>query len=75
MGLAAFITARKNPDQAPLVKAFILLTLAFMAGRILGLMFDDLGPMQTYAEITFEIFWASVGVFVLRRGSKLTQRI
>ena len=68
MGLAAFITSRQSPNQAPLVKAFILLTLAFMAGRILGLMFDGLGPVQTYAEIAFEVFWASVGVFVLRRG-------
>jgi len=68
MGLAAFITAHKNPDQAPLTLIFIALTLAFMAGRFLGLIFDGLGPMQTYAEITFEIFWASVGVFVLRRG-------
>ena len=68
MGVAAFITARQSPNQASLVKVFIALTLAFMAGRVLGLIFDGTGPVQTYGEIAFEIFWASVGVFVLRRG-------
>jgi len=74
MGLAAFITARKSQDQRPLVMAFIALTLAFAAGRFLGLLLDGAGPMQTYAEIIFEIFWASLGAYLLKRELKRPHR-
>lgn len=73
MGILAVLTARKSRDQAPLVMTFIILTLAFAAGRILGLMFDGLGPVQTYAEIAFEVFWASVGFIILKRRSALPE--
>ncbi len=68
LGLAGFITARQSANQAPLVKVFILLTLAFMAGRVLGLVLDGFGPVQSYAEITFEIFWSVIGGLALKRG-------
>jgi len=71
MGLAAFITAKKSSDQAPLLMVFIALTLAFMVGRFLGLILDGVGPVQTYAEIAFEMTWASIGAVLLKRGMRV----
>jgi len=68
MGLAAFLSARKSQDQSSLTRVFVLLTLAFAVGRILGLIFDGLGPTQTYGEITFELIWSGIGLFLLKRG-------
>ncbi len=69
MGAFAALVTTKTTDHKPLVLAFIALTLAFAAGRFLGLIFDGAGPSQTYGEIAFEIFWACIGYFALRKTS------
>ncbi|MEP1231632.1 MAG: hypothetical protein ABJG88_13240 [Litorimonas sp.] len=73
MGLAAFISALRSQNPIALTKVFILLTVAFMAGRLLGLAFDGAGPTQTYAEIGFEVFWATIG-FIILKGSSLAAK-
>jgi len=71
MGFIAIIAAGKIKDQRPLVLAFIALMLAFASGRLLGLVVDGVGPMQTYYETGFEIIWAFVGYILYRRGTRL----
>ena len=71
MGLMCCLYAQKLSDQKPLTLAIILVTLGFMAGRFLGLVVDGMGPMQTIYEILFEIFWAALGLFLLKRKAAL----
>lgn len=71
LGFLAVMTAGKIKDQRPLVLVFIALTLAFATGRLLGLVVDGAGPMQTYYEIGFEIVIALVGFILYRRGTRL----
>ena len=71
MGLMCCLYAQKLSDQKPLTLAIILVTLGFMAGRFLGLVVDGMGPMQTIYEILFEIFWAGLGLFLLKRKAAL----
>ena len=70
MGVFAALSATKTTDHKPLVLAFIALTLAFAAGRFLGLFFDGTGPTQTYGEIALEIFCASIGYLALRKAAR-----
>lgn len=68
MGALAWMTSLKRTDHTPLVLTFIALTLAFAAGRFLGLILDGTGPSQTYGEIAFELVWSSVGYIALRKS-------
>ncbi len=67
LGLMSVLYVSKATDQKPLTLAIIFITLSFMAGRFLGLIFDGAGPMQTYQEIGIEIIWAGLGYFLLKR--------
>lgn len=67
LGVLAFVYARRHADQRPLLLVFIIVTLGFAAGRILGLATDGIGPSQTYFEIAFEITWAFIAYIIYGR--------
>lgn len=67
LGLMSIAYARRNADQRPLLLLFIIVTLGFAAGRILGLATDGVGPAQTYFEIGFEISWAFIAYIIWGR--------
>jgi len=67
LGLYALGGALKNFHPKLLILMIIGVTLAFAAGRLLGLVFDGTGPTQTYAEIAFEVFWSAIGYLIYRR--------
>jgi len=71
MGVVAGVTALKARDHKPLVVTFIALTLAFAAGRLLGLIFDGVGPVQTYIEIGFELIWAGLGYLAYNKVTQI----
>jgi hypothetical protein len=49
-----------------------LVTGGFAAGRLLGLAFDgmDEGSGVTYYEISFELIWMALGLFLVKRASQ-----
>ncbi len=71
IGLYILWGAIKLEQQRLLVLMIIGATLAFAAGRFLGLIFDGAGPLslvgQTYGEIGFELFWSLLGYILYRR--------
>ena len=67
-GLIIVMTAHKRSDQRPLLLALIFILLAFAAGRLLGLVLDGIGPMQTYYELSLEVFLICVGTWIYRRA-------
>jgi len=69
IGVICVLCALKG-DRATLTKAIIFITLCFMLGRILGLILDGAGPMQTYVEIGIEVLWAGIGGYLLSRREK-----
>ena len=68
LGLMLCLYARKLTDQKPLTLAIIFVTLSFMAGRLLGLVLDGTGPVQTYQEIGLEVFVIALGTFLYKRA-------
>ena len=69
LGALFVVYTRKLNDLKPLTAIIILVTLGFAAGRVLGLIIDGTGPMQTYQELGFEIIWAAIGGFLYRRAA------
>jgi len=67
MGLVMCAAAMRMTDLRPLVLAILLLTMGFLAGRLLGLIFDGAGPTQTYYEMSLEVFVIALGAFLLTR--------
>ncbi len=67
-GIAIIMAALKQQDQRPLGLLMIFFLLAFATGRLLGLVLDGIGPMQTYYELGFEIFWSALGYILYRRA-------
>lgn len=65
LGLILCLTTSQNRDQKLITMMIIFVTLAFAAGRCLGLILDGAGPMQTYYELGFEIFWAALGAALI----------
>lgn len=66
MGVICVMCALKG-NRAALTKAIMLITFCFMLGRILGLILDGAGPMQTYVEIGIEVVWIAIGAVLLSR--------
>ncbi|MGB0906133.1 MAG: DUF4345 family protein [Maricaulaceae bacterium] len=71
LGVMALIICGKIKDQRPMVLCFIGVTLALASGRLLGLLLDGYGPVQTYYELGFETIWALLGFILYRRGTRL----
>jgi len=69
LGMVLVMKTSKATDQRPLTMIIVLITLGFAAGRFLGLLLDGFGPEQTYYELVFELIWAPLGLFLIRRGS------
>ncbi len=67
LGLIMIAAALRMTDLVPLTLAIMLLTMGFLAGRLLGLVFDGAGPQQTYLEIGIEIVVIALGAFLLSR--------
>ena len=68
LGVMLCLYTNKSSDQKPLTLAIIFVTLSFMAGRLLGLVLDGAGPVQTYQEIGLEIVVIALGVFLYKRS-------
>lgn len=66
-GIIMFLATKKSADQKVVLKSIIFITLAFLIGRVLGLLLDGLGPIQTYTEIIFEMALITLGLFLLKR--------
>jgi len=67
-GAMLCLHTRKSSDQKPLTLAIIFATLAIMSGRLLGLILDGAGPVQTYQEIGIETVVIALGTFLYKRG-------
>jgi len=69
LGLMSLLYSNKLNDQKSLTLAIIFVTLSFAAGRLLGLVIDGAGPLQTYHELGIEFIWVAIGTFLYKRGS------
>ena len=69
LGAMCLLYTLKITDQKPMTLAIIFATLSILAGRLLGLILDGAGPMQTYQEIGLEVFIIALGVFLYKRAS------
>jgi len=67
IGLIICAAALRMADLVPLTLAIMLLTMGFLAGRLLGVVLDGAGPQQTYVEIGIEIAVIAVAAFLLSR--------
>ena len=67
IGLIICAAALRMADFVPLTLAILLLTMGFLAGRLLGIILDGAGPQQTYIEIGIEIVVIALGAFLLSR--------
>ena len=67
IGLIICAAALRMADLVPLTLAIMLLTMGFLAGRLLGVVLDGAGPQQTYVEIGIEIVVIAVAAFLLSR--------
>jgi len=70
-GIIMFLATKKSTDQKTVLKSIIFITLSFLTGRILGLLLDGSGPIQTYMEIIFEIALITLGLFLLKRTKEM----
>lgn len=69
LGLMVCLYARKLSDQRPLTLLLIIVVLGFFAGRLLGVVLDGAGPVQTYQEMGFEAVIIALGAFLYKRGT------
>jgi hypothetical protein len=49
--------------------AIVFATLSILTGRLLGLILDGGGPIQTYQEIGLEVFIIALGGFLYKRAA------
>ena len=68
LGAMLCLYTHKLSDQKPLTLAIIFVTLSFLTGRVLGIVLDGAGPVQTYQEITLEVVVIALGAFLFKRG-------
>lgn len=68
LGAMCLIYTSKMSDQKPMTLAIIFATLSILMGRLLGLVLDGAGPMQTYQEIGMEVVIIALGTFLYKRG-------
>lgn len=69
LGALHFVVMKDPGSQPMLVLAIIIVTMAFAAGRFLGLLLDGKGPRQTYAELGIEAVWIAIGLLALQSAS------
>ena len=68
-GIICIVMAQRG-DRAALTKGIVLITLCFLSGRVIGLIVDGVGPMQTHVEIAVEAVWAGIGILLLSRNKR-----
>lgn len=68
LGVLCLLYTSKLTDQKPMTLAIIFATLSIMTGRLLGLIMDGTGPLQTYQEVGLEIIVIALGTFLYKRG-------
>ena len=68
LGVICLLYTSKLRDQKPIALAIIFATLSILTGRLLGLVLDGAGPMQTYQEIGLEVFIIALGAFLYKRA-------
>lgn len=68
LGVMCLLYTSKLTDQKPMTLAIIFATLSIFAGRLLGLILDGAGPMQTYQEMGLEVIVIALGTFLYKRG-------
>ena len=68
LGMMLCLYTNRLSDQKPLTLALIFVTLSFLTGRLLGILLDGAGPVQTYQEIGIEVVVILLGVFLYKRG-------
>ncbi|MEP6343676.1 MAG: DUF4345 family protein [Maricaulaceae bacterium] len=64
---------KARSDSAVMVAMLMALVVgAFAVGRLIGLVVDgmDSGSAATYYEITFELIWMVIGLFLAKRAVK-----
>lgn len=69
LGLIILAAAMRMADLVLLTLAIMLLTMGFLAGRLLGLVLDGAGPQQTYIEIAIEVAVIAIGAFLIQRAA------
>lgn len=68
LGVMCLLYISKLTDQKPMTLAIIFATLSILLGRLLGLIIDGAGPVQTYQEMGLEVFIILLGAFLYKRG-------
>lgn len=68
IGMIVLGAVMRRMDQRPVVLGIIFITLAFLTGRLLGIVLDGPGPMLTYYEMGLEVIIIIIG-FVAYRAS------
>jgi len=68
LGAMLCLYTNKLKDPKPLTLAIIFVTLSFLTGRLLGIIIDGAGPVQTYQEIGLEIIVIALGLILYKRG-------
>lgn len=68
LGAMCLLYTSKLKDQKPMTLAIIFATLSILGGRLLGLILDGAGPIQTYQEMGLEVFIIALGAFLYKRG-------
>lgn len=68
LGIMCLLYTSKITNQKPMTLAIIFVTLSFLTGRLLGLVLDGTGPVQTYQEMGLEVVVIALGAFLYKRG-------
>ena len=68
IGAMCLLYTAKIRDQKPMTLAIIFATLSILTGRLLGLVLDGAGPVQTYQEIGIEVVVIALGTFLYKRA-------
>ena len=68
LGAILCLYTKKLTDQKPLTLAIIFVTLSFFTGRLLGIILDGAGPVQTYQEMGIEAVVIALAAFLYKRG-------
>jgi len=70
IGVLLCLNISQNRDQRHIAMMLIFVTLAFAAGRFLGLILDGAGPQLTYMELGLEAFVVAFGTTALKLDKK-----
>ena len=71
-GMIILGVVMRRMDQRPVVLGLIFITMAFFAGRLLGIILDGPGPMLTYYEMGLEVFTIVFGFIAFRVSAPKT---